>query len=420
MSRAPAAQQEPEGESEALDVVRAQLREAVAARKCHTCGCLHRTVKELAGTEAGKGPLAGVLREAQQVLAPLKYDCLGCTVCFPALAASAFAEAQPQAAEGMAMCPTEAPQARAGWPPLPGDYHMVRYSAPVAVCTLNSDTLGQQLARAAPEGLAIVGSLHTENLGIERIIQNVLANPYIRFLVVCGEDTQQSVGHLPGQSLVSLFTQGLDEKGRIQGAAGKRPFLKNVTPAQVAAFLKQVEVVPLLGETREAVVREHIQATAARAPGLFSGAPEAPPVRHVQARASDILVQDPAGFLVVYVDRAAGSLALEHYTNAGVLDFLITGGTAVAVYSEAIAQGLLSRLDHAAYLGRELARAESALRTGEPYVQDRAPGEEAPAPAVPSSELVDAAEVLATLNMLAASSCGCGSSCAPAGAKEET
>jgi dihydropteroate synthase len=30
----------------------------------------------------------------------------------------------------------------------------------------------------------------------------------------------------------------------------------------------------------------------------------------------------------------------------------------------------LSRLDHALYLGRELQRAEAALRAGQPYVQD--------------------------------------------------
>ena len=43
--------------------------------------------------------------------------------------------------------------------------------------------------------------------------------------------------------------------------------------------------------------------------------------------------------------------------------------------SRIIERNLLSRLDHAAYLGRELARAERSLETGELYVQDRASGE---------------------------------------------
>ena len=56
---------------------------------------------------------------------------------------------------------------------------------------------------------------------------------------------------------------------------------------------------------------------------------------------------------------------------------------ASAVGATAVERGVLSRLDHAVYLGRELARAEESLRTGAPYVQDRAPG---PDPAEDSHE----------------------------------
>jgi tetrahydromethanopterin S-methyltransferase subunit A len=52
---------------------------------------------------------------------------------------------------------------------------------------------------------------------------------------------------------------------------------------------------------------------------------------------------------------------------------VIDGDTAAEVYTPAIERGLLSRLDHAVYLGRELARAERALMTDEPYIQDSAP-----------------------------------------------
>jgi Domain of unknown function (DUF4346) len=50
----------------------------------------------------------------------------------------------------------------------------------------------------------------------------------------------------------------------------------------------------------------------------------------------------------------------------------------VALYATAIARHLITSLDHASHLGRELARAERSLLTGEPYVQDRAPGELVP------------------------------------------
>ena len=137
---------------------------------------------------------------------------------------------------------------RAGWPLLAGDYHVLRYGASVAVCTLNSDDVASELAAARPDGLAIVGSMHTENLGIERVIRNISSNPHIRFLILCGDDTEQAIGHLPGQSLESLFREGIDERQRIIGARGKRPVLKNVSRAQIASFQQQVELVPMIGE----------------------------------------------------------------------------------------------------------------------------------------------------------------------------
>jgi tetrahydromethanopterin S-methyltransferase subunit A len=88
----------------------------------------------------------------------------------------------------------------------------------VAVCTLHSKGLLGDIARADPQGLSIVGSLQTENLGIERVVENVVSNPNLRFLVLCGDDTPGAVGHFPGQSLMALARNGSDPRGRIQGA----------------------------------------------------------------------------------------------------------------------------------------------------------------------------------------------------------
>lgn len=381
----------------ALRVIQEQLAEAAAATKCHGCGCFHGTVATLEKTPLGTSELAEALANARQTFVPKKYDCIGCAVCFPAIAANRFTEAFPELASGVDVCPTEAPEERSGWPPLPGEFRVLRYRAPVAICTLNDADLVERLVRHAPEGLAIVGTLHTENLGIERIIRNVLANPFLRFLIVCGEDTRQAIGHLPGQSLVSLFAEGLDERGRIRGARGKRPILKNVTREQVDTFVRQVKLVPLIGEKNDAVILDAINACAARNEIPFEGAPlDASVVPVVRAEAPRRLVPDPAGFFVVYPDGARRVLMLEHYTNAGVLDCVFEGETAGAVVAGAIERQLVSRLDHAAYLGRELARAEHCLETGERYVQDRAPGDVLPAQ--PSSD------------------CGCTGSCTP-GAK---
>lgn len=359
----------------ALKAVREQLALAAGARKCFGCECLHKTVEALSKTGPGHGELAAALAETHGVFLPKEYDCLGCQVCYPAVAANAFAEAFPGEGEAMDLCPTDAPAERRGWPPLPGDYHVLRYRAPVAICTLNSADLARRIADRQPEGVALIGTLHTENLGIERIIRNVLANPHIRFLVICGEDTQQAIGHLPGQSLASLFGEGLDERGRITGARGKRPVLKNVSREQVAAFLRQVELVSLIGEERDTVILDGAREAAASDPEPFAGAPADAGIETVRATEPQWLVSDPAGFFVVYPDAPKLRLVVEHYTTAGVLDCVIEGSTPAAVAAAAIERDLLGRLDHAAYLGRELARAERSLATGEPYVQDRAPGE---------------------------------------------
>ncbi len=357
---------------EALAIVSEQIAEATAAKKCHACGCFQAAVAAFEQTEAGQRELAPVLARARETFAPRKYDCLGCEVCFPAVAENAFADAFPGEARAP-LCPTDAPAERSGWPPLPGDYVVVRHGAPVAVCTLNSAPLAKELADRSPGGLAIAGTLHTENLGIERIVRNVLANPNVRFLVLCGEDTRQAIGHLPGQSLAALCEHGIDDAGRIRGARGKRPVLKNVAREEVEAFRRQMELVPLVDELDPGRIGREVEACASRNPGAFEGAPAAATVPVVLAHEPARLVLDPAGFLVVYPDRTRG-LVLEHYRNEGVLDLVIEGPTASAVGTTAIERGIVSRLDHAVYLGRELARAEETLRTGAPYMQDRAPG----------------------------------------------
>lgn len=69
-----------------------------------------------------------------------------------------------------------------------------------------------------------------------------------------------------------------------------------------------------------------------------------------------------AGYFVIYPDTRRRVIQVEHYTNAGVLDCVLTGETPAALYGTIIERSLIGRLDHAAYLGRELARAERSGR----------------------------------------------------------
>lgn len=370
---------------EPLALVREQLANGIAAKKCHPCGCFQSTVDALASSELFEA-LSTEIAASRATFTSKKYDCLGCEVCFPAIAANAVADVIAKSG-GLDLCPVDESDERAGWPPLAGDYHVIRYGASVAVCTLNSDDLANVLATAAPEGLAIVGTLHTENLGIERVIRNVSANPNIRFLVLCGDDTQQAIGHLPGQSLESLFHGGIDERKRILGARGKRPVLKNVTLAQIGAFLQQIELVPMIGERNASTVIATIDRLAGQHREPFRGGVADASMPVIEANEPAHMVQDPSGYFVVYPDRTRRRIVLEHFTNDGSLHAIIEGDGAGAIYATAIQRELVSRLDHAAYLGRELARAAHALESGERYVQDRAP------------ELAEAVR------------CGCGPSC---------
>jgi len=355
--------------------VETELRAAMAAKKCWRCGCFQDTVDTLQNSDTISDSLGSLLADARGLFEPKRYDCLGCEVCWPAVAQNLAAELDPAVAEG-GHCATVKPESREGWPPLPGDYQAIRFQAPVAVCTLNSDHLIKELGETKVDGLSIVGSLHTENLGIEHLIRNTLANPHVRFLIICGEDTRKAIGHLPGQSLLALMQHGVNEKMRIIDAQGKRPLLKNIQPEHVEAFRRQVQVIAQIGNTDVPALQNLITDAAGNDPGPFADAPsDVIPVPFEIAKEPGKLVLDPAGYFVVYPDRDQRRLVLEHYSNKGVLDRVFSSTSAAALYTTVIEAELISRLDHAAYLGRELARAEHALRSGDDYVQDRAPGD---------------------------------------------
>ncbi|MCU0567444.1 MAG: DUF4346 domain-containing protein [Oculatellaceae cyanobacterium Prado106] len=105
---------------------------------------------------------------------------------------------------------------------------------------------------------------------------------------------------------------------------------------------------------------------------------------------------DPDGYFLIYLDRDAGLICAKHFGNTindkGLACDPETGEplpcntkverTAIALYTGRTAKELcieifekskpcpIQYLDHAAYLGREFVRAETALIQGHEYVQD--------------------------------------------------
>lgn len=362
--------------TEMMNRAKAAIERATAAKRCRSCGCFHQVVAALDGIGEkveGGDALATALVAAEEAIEPRRYGCRGCDPCWPADALSRLVEAGLAPRLEDACLSREAPKPRSVWPPMPGHYRVLRHEAPVAVCTLGSEALMDEISGRAPRDIAIVGVLETENLGIERLIQNVATNPEIRRLVLCGPDSRQRVGHLPGASLLAFVANGVDGDRRIVGAPGKRPVLKNVPEVLLARFRENVEVVDLVGsEDPEAILAAVAAASApAAAPAPSPSGEEGVPF--LAGGLPEVTTPDPAGWFVVHLDRRRGRILLEHYRNDGTLTVVIEGEHAAECWFPAIERGLVSRLDHAAYLGRELTRAEEAIRDGTKYVQDRAP-----------------------------------------------
>ncbi|MGB9622356.1 MAG: 4Fe-4S dicluster domain-containing protein, partial [Candidatus Bathyarchaeia archaeon] len=105
------------------------------------------------------------------------------------------------------------------YPPEEGRYLRGNDLSPVAVVAI-LDTfdfkippeLTRLLQVAIESGAALAGTLQTENIGIEKLIANIVANPNIRYLVICWRESQ---GHLPGDALINLVENGVkDDKRR--------------------------------------------------------------------------------------------------------------------------------------------------------------------------------------------------------------
>lgn len=126
-----------------------------------------------------------------------------------------------------------------------------------------------------------------------------------------------------------------------------------------------------------------------------------PSVLEQQTAINDTLSQrfialDPSGYFIIYIDTETSLIHVKHFTNAinekGLAVDPETGepfpcGVKVERQPTAIFEArtakelciqifevpdisLVTKLDHAAYLGREFMRAELALAMGQAYIQD--------------------------------------------------
>ena len=127
----------------------------------------------------------------------------------------------------------------------------------------------ERLVRAGIEsGAALSGTVQTENIGFEKIVCNVVANPNIRYLVLGGPE---SAGHLTGEALKALFRNGVDEKKRIVGTGAPHPFLFNLPMAFIERFRSQVTLIDLQFEENSDLIRQAVWSCYQEAPVEFRG-----------------------------------------------------------------------------------------------------------------------------------------------------
>lgn len=253
------------------------------------------------------------------------------------------------------------------WPPVEGRYKVGNKKSPVAVCT-NATVKGINLDTGK---IAICGKCVTENIGIEKIIQNVASNPYIRFLILCG---RISKGHFVHQAIISLKKNGIDKEKRIIGAKGNTPFLKGIDEKQSERFRKQIEIIDLIGEEDPHIIMKAVEDCLRRNPGIFKGkAMKIEKVEEIKAKASPKWIPDPEGFFVISVNPRRNKIIVEYFQN-NKLTKKITGDSAEDICKTIANLNLIGNfeqsLEHSMYLGRELQKAELALKNRLNYEQD--------------------------------------------------
>ncbi len=368
---------------EPIPKIQEELQEGMRLSKCRKCGCMKETLQNLqasltsTSTENPQVLLEAIEHWLKQ-MQTIQYACLGCDHCFPAVAINIFHQGFPDA--GQSEAPNCAFEVNVqDWPAVVGEYYAFCEgpSCPVAVSTLGSTGLAEQLARVRPGALCIVGKTETENIGIDKLIKNIVTNPTIRCLLLSGHDPS---GHYSGKTLLSLWTNGVDEKMKVIGSPGRRPILKNVSREDVEAFRKQVALVDMIGcedvekivAKIEALSEEAVSSCGCEQAQEITKAIQTSVSPIIQAKEPGMISLDKAGYFVILPQAEKQMIVVEYYTYDNTLQQILEGKDARSIYWTIIEKGWLTQLDHAAYLGKELAKAALSIQMGFKYVQDGA------------------------------------------------
>lgn len=161
------------------------------------------------------------------------------------------------------------------YPAEEGRYIRGNDSSPVAVAIVlncEADDIPVELTKlvrvGAESGAALSGTVQTENIGFEKIICNIVANPNIRYLILGGPE---SAGHSTGQALKALLQNGVDDKKKIIGTRSPHPFLYNIPLEFIERFRKQITLIDLQFEGDPEIIRKAVWSCYQEEPVEFKG-----------------------------------------------------------------------------------------------------------------------------------------------------
>ncbi|MBC8520792.1 MAG: tetrahydromethanopterin S-methyltransferase subunit F [Methanomicrobia archaeon] len=190
-----------------------------------------------------------------------------------------------------------------GWPLVTGDYEVGDPESPVAISSTGSYFHIEHLP-----GIAIQGPDKTENIGLEKMITNIISNSNIRFLIVAGAEVP---GHISGGAMLALHKNGVHpDSHKIIDTPAAIPFIENLPRDAVERFRNQVEVIDMIGVEDYGALVAKVNELKAKDPGAYPEDPMIVKVGEEEAVAAliEMPLAMPASPYMAVIDRATNDI----------------------------------------------------------------------------------------------------------------
>lgn len=139
--------------------------------------------------------------------------------------------------------------------PVPEEIYFGNPKSSISICVLSSISLLKEIVNSElMKNISLVGRLFSENKGIDSIIRYVNSNPQIHTIIICGKEV---LGHKSGSSLIALYKNGIDAKGRIIDSISPEPYL-TVSQDEVKKFQEQIQIINNIGNTNYEKISQQV------------------------------------------------------------------------------------------------------------------------------------------------------------------